>query len=180
MGRMNIAEKRSPQDGRATVRVGDRVIDLRLSSVPTTYGERVVFRLLDKSARLYTLEELGMDATTLPRFRELIAVEHGLILVTGPTGSGKSTTLYAAMSELNAAEANVVTLEDPVEYELIGISQIQVSTKRGMTFASGLRSVLRQDPDIIMVGEVRDDETAALAIQSAADRPPRVLHAPHQ
>ena len=167
MGRMNIAEKRLAQDGRATVQVGDRVIDLRISCVPTSHGERVVIRLLDKSARLYTLGELGMDGHTLDNFRGLIHVEHGLMLVTGPTGSGKSTTLYAALHELNSKALNVLTLEDPIEYQLTGVSQIQVSDKKGMTFAGGLRSVLRQDPDIIMVGEIRDRETAVLAIQSA-------------
>jgi general secretion pathway protein E len=166
-GRMNIAEKRLPQDGRATVQVGDRLIDLRIASMPTSHGERVVIRLLDKSARLYSLTELGMDLATLERFRELIHLEHGLILVTGPTGSGKSTTLYAALQVLNTKDRNAVTLEDPIEYQLEGISQTQVNTKKGMTFASGLRSVLRQDPDIIMVGEIRDHETAVMAIQSA-------------
>ena len=167
MGRMNIAEKRLPQDGRATVQVGDRLIDLRLSSLPTSFGERIVIRLLDKSARLYTLDELGMPPVVVDRFRKLINVEHGLVLVTGPTGSGKSTTLYAALQELNAKELNIITLEDPIEYQLPGVSQTQVSEKKGMTFASGLRSVLRQDPDIIMVGEIRDRETAVMAIQSA-------------
>ena len=167
LGGMNIAERRLPQDGRATVRVGERVIDLRISSVPTSHGERVVIRLLDKSARLYSLEELGMSRETYERFRKLISVEHGLILVTGPTGSGKSTTLYAALKEINSKERNILTLEDPIEYGLEGISQIGISGRKGMTFASGLRSVLRQDPDIIMVGEIRDRETAVLAIQSA-------------
>jgi len=167
MGRMNIAEKRLAQDGRATVSVGDRLIDLRLSAVPASFGERVVIRLLDKSARLYSLEELGMDPQTLSKFARLISVEHGLLLVTGPTGSGKTTTLYAALQRIDAELRNIITLEDPIEYQLEGISQIQVSTKKGMTFASGLRSVLRQDPDIIMVGEVRDHETAVLAIQAA-------------
>ena len=167
MAKMNIAEKRLAQDGRATVQVGDRVIDLRIASMPTSFGERVVIRLLDKSARLYTLGELGMDGTTLERFRELIGVEHGLILVTGPTGSGKSTTLYAALQEINSKQRNILTLEDPIEYQLPGVSQTQVNTRKGMTFASGLRSVLRQDPDIIMVGEIRDHETAVMAIQSA-------------
>ena len=167
IGRMNIAEKRLPQDGRATVRVGDRVVDLRIASMPTSHGERIVLRLLDKSARLYTLGELGMDSTTLSKYRELIHLEHGLILVTGPTGSGKSTTLYATLTEINSKDRNVVTLEDPIEYELDGISQTQINQKKGMTFASGLRSVLRQDPDIIMVGEIRDHETAVMAIQSA-------------
>ncbi len=167
MGKMNIAEKRLPQDGRATVQVGDRVIDLRISSVPASHGERVVIRLLDKSARLYTLNELGMDARAHDRFARLIGVEHGLILVTGPTGSGKSTTLYASLGQINSKQHNIITLEDPIEYQLDGISQIQISDKKGMTFASGLRSVLRQDPDIVMIGEIRDHETAVLAIQAA-------------
>jgi general secretion pathway protein E len=167
MARMNIAEKRLPQDGRATVQVGDRVVDLRIASLPTSFGERVVIRLLDKSARLLDLTELGMDARTLEQFRSLIALEHGLLLVTGPTGSGKSTTLYAALRQLDCKEHNILTLEDPIEYQLEGISQTQVSDKKGLTFASGLRSVLRQDPDIIMVGEIRDGETATMAIQSS-------------
>jgi general secretion pathway protein E len=167
IGRMNIAEKRLPQDGRATVHVGDRLIDLRIASMPTSHGERVVVRLLDKSARLYTLNELGMDGDSFAQFRELIHLEHGMMLVTGPTGSGKSTTLYAALREINTTDRNVLTLEDPIEYQLDGISQTQINTKKGMTFAAGLRSVLRQDPDIIMVGEIRDEETAVMAIQSA-------------
>jgi len=166
-GQMNIAEKRLPQDGRATVSVGDRVIDLRLASMPTSHGERVVVRLLDKSARLYRLAEIGMEGDTLDRFRSVIHIEHGLILVTGPTGSGKSTTLYAALQELDTTQRNAVTLEDPIEYQLDGISQTQINTKKGMTFASGMRSVLRQDPDIIMVGEIRDHETAVMAVQAA-------------
>ncbi len=167
LGRMNIAEKRLPQDGRATVKVGQRAIDLRIASMPTSHGERVVIRLLDKSAKMYTLEELGMDEAALKRFRSVIHQEHGLILVTGPTGSGKSTTLYSCLQELNTDERNAVTLEDPIEYELDGISQTQINTRKGMTFASGLRSVLRQDPDIIMLGEIRDHETAVMAIQSS-------------
>lgn len=167
VGKMNIAEKRLPQDGRATVQVGDRRVDLRISSLPGSHGERVVLRLLDKSARLYTLPEVGMDERTLLPFREVIRMEHGLVLVTGPTGSGKSTTLYAALQEINSRDRNVVTLEDPIEYQIDGISQTQINTKKGLTFAAGLRSVLRQDPDIIMVGEIRDEETAVMAIQSA-------------
>lgn len=167
LGRMNIAEKRLPQDGRSTVEVGERLIDLRIASMPTSHGERVVIRLLDKSARLYTLNELGMSDDIVRRLRQLIRLEHGLILVTGPTGSGKSTTLYSALRELNTRDRNVVTLEDPIEYQLDGISQTQINTKKGMTFASGLRSVLRQDPDVIMIGEIRDQETAVMAIQSA-------------
>jgi general secretion pathway protein E len=167
IGRMDIAEKRLPQDGRTTVSVGDRIIDLRISSLPTSHGERVVVRLLDKSARLYRLPELGMNDRDLDRFRVLIRRTHGIILVTGPTGSGKSTTLYAALQELNCKELNILTLEDPIEYQLPGISQSQVSDKKGMTFARGLRTVLRQDPDVIMVGEIRDEETARMAVQSA-------------
>jgi general secretion pathway protein E len=167
MGRMNIAEKRLAQDGRDTVQVGDRSIDLRIASLPTSFGERIVIRLLDKSQRLYSLEELGMQPDAMKAFRDLITIEHGLILVTGPTGSGKSTTLYAALQQLNAKERNILTLEDPIEFRLEGISQTQVSDRKGMTFASGLRSVLRQDPDVIMVGEIRDKETAVMAIQSA-------------
>ncbi|MBI3466880.1 MAG: Flp pilus assembly complex ATPase component TadA, partial [Planctomycetes bacterium] len=129
--------------------------------------ERVVLRLLDKSARLYKLEELGMDADILRRFEELITLSHGIIFVTGPTGSGKTTTLYAALERLNSVEKNVLTIEDPIEYQLSGISQTQVSTKKGVTFATGLRNILRQDPDVIMVGEVRDSETARMATQSA-------------
>lgn len=167
VGRMNIAEKRLAQDGRATVTVGDRIIDLRFSTVPANFGERIVIRLLDKSQKLYTLEEIGFGEDELDVFRHLISVEHGLILVSGPTGSGKSTTLYAALQEINSHEKNIITLEDPIEYRLEGVSQIQVSERKGMTFASGLRNVLRQDPDIIMVGEIRDQETAVMAIQSA-------------
>ncbi len=167
IGEMNIAEKRLPQDGRASVRIGDRLIDLRIASLPTSFGERIVVRLLDKSARLYTLEELGMPQLLLNQFRNLLHLEHGLILVTGPTGSGKSTTLYAGLQEINTNYSNIVTLEDPIEYQLAGISQTQISEKKGLTFADGLRSVLRQDPDVIMVGEIRDEETANMAIQSA-------------
>jgi general secretion pathway protein E len=167
MGRMNIAEKRLPQDGRATVQVGDRAIDLRIATLPGSFGERVVVRLLDTSTRLCDLRELGMEPCELERFGQLIQIDHGLILVTGPTGSGKTTTLYAALQDINSKEKNILTLEDPIEYQLQGISQTQVSEKKGMTFASGLRSVLRQDPDIIMIGEIRDRETAVMAIQSA-------------
>ena len=167
LGRMNIAEKRLPQDGRTTVSVGDKLVDLRISSLPTCHGERIVLRLLDKSARLYELPELGMGRHDLERFRRLVRHSYGIILVTGPTGSGKSTTLYAALQYLNSKEKNILTLEDPIEYQLPGISQTQVAVKKGMTFASGLRTVLRQDPDVIMVGEIRDEETARMAVQSS-------------
>jgi general secretion pathway protein E len=167
LGKMNIAEKRLPQDGRATVQLGERVVDLRIASLPTSHNERIVIRLLDKSARLYTLNELGMPPSTLQVWQRLIRRDHGLILVTGPTGSGKSTTLYGALQEINTTDLNVLTLEDPIEYQLQGISQTQINEKKGMTFASGMRSVLRQDPDIIMVGEIRDSETAEMAIQAS-------------
>jgi general secretion pathway protein E len=167
LGKMDIAEKRLPQDGRATVTVGERVIDLRIASLPGSYGERIVLRLLDKSTRVYSLAEVGMDEVTQCRFREVIAFEHGLILLTGPTGSGKTTTLYAALQEINTRDRNVLTLEDPIEYDIEGVSQTQINVKKGLTFASGLRNVLRQDPDIIMVGEIRDQETAVMAIQAA-------------
>jgi len=167
MGSMNIAEHRLAQDGRATVEVGDRVIDLRIATLPTSFGERAVIRLLDKSVRLYQLGQLGMPKPVLDSFQRLISRDHGIILVTGPTGSGKTTTLYAALEEMDGKEMNILTLEDPIEYRLEGISQTQVSEKKGMTFSTGLRHVLRQDPDIIMVGEIRDSETARMAIQAA-------------
>ena len=167
MGKMDIAERRLPQDGRATVKVGDGEVDIRLSSVPTQHGERIVFRLLDKAAKVYELGEIGLTAKNLQLISSLIHYSHGIIFVTGPTGSGKTTTLYAVLSELNSAEKNVITIEDPIEYHLDGISQIQVSEKKGLTFASGLRSLQRQDPDVMMVGEVRDEETARIAIQAA-------------
>ncbi|MHC4779941.1 MAG: type II secretion system ATPase GspE [Planctomycetota bacterium] len=167
MGKMDIAERRLPQDGRATIRVGNAEVDLRISSVPTNYGERIVMRLLDKSARLYELEELGLDRDGQELMNELIRYSHGIIFVTGPTGSGKTTTLYAVLNRLNSTEKNVITIEDPIEYHLKGISQIQVASKKGLTFAAGLRSLLRQDPDVMMVGEVRDKETATISIQSA-------------
>lgn len=167
IGKMNIAEKRLPQDGRASVQIGDKKIDLRIASLPTSFGERIVVRLLVKTSKLFSLAEIGMGNDVLSRYQNLIRREHGMILVTGPTGGGKSTTLYASLQEINTKDRNVVTLEDPIEYQLSGISQTQVSEKKGLTFAKGLRNVLRQDPDIIMVGEIRDEETAEMAIQSA-------------
>ncbi len=167
MGRMDIAERRLPQDGRTTIRVSDAEVDVRISSVPTSHGERIVMRLLDKSARLYELTELGLEERNMKLIGSLIHYSHGIILVTGPTGSGKTTTLYAALQRINSLEKNILTIEDPIEYNLRDVSQIQVATKKGLTFASGLRSLLRQDPDIMMVGEVRDVDTARIAIQSA-------------
>jgi general secretion pathway protein E len=167
MGKMDIAERRLPQDGRTTIKVGDGEVDVRISSVPTSAGERIVFRLLDKSARLYKLDEIGLGAENLVIMRKLINYSHGIILITGPTGSGKTTTLYAALAEIDSDEKNVITIEDPIEYNIEGISQIQVSNKKGLTFASGLRSLMRQDPDVMMVGEIRDGETAGIAVQAA-------------
>ncbi|MBN1393357.1 MAG: type II secretion system ATPase GspE [Sedimentisphaerales bacterium] len=167
MAGMDIAERRMPQDGRCSVRLGEREIDLRISTVPTSFGERSVLRLLDKSTGLFKLDELGLWEGDLKRFDSLLNRSHGVIFVTGPTGSGKSTTLYACLNRINSAEKNVITIEDPIEYQLEGISQIQVASKKGMTFVTSLRHVLRQDPDVIMVGEVRDVETARMAIQSS-------------
>ena len=167
MGKMDIAERRLPQDGRASLRIGENDVDVRISSVPSTQGERIVMRLLDKSARVYRLAEIGLDDYNERILRHYVAYTHGVIFVTGPTGSGKSTTLYAGLSELNASEKNILTIEDPVEYNLTGISQVQVNNKKGLTFAAGLRSFLRQDPDIMMIGEVRDGETADIAIRAA-------------
>ncbi len=167
MGKMDIAERRLPQDGRATVKLGDSDVDIRISSVPTNHGERIVMRLLDKSARLYDLEELGLEHDDFEVMKRLIDASHGIVLVTGPTGSGKTTSLYAALKRINATEYNIMTIEDPIEYHLPGISQIEVNYKKGLTFANGLRSLVRQDPDIIFVGEIRDMETASIAIQAA-------------
>jgi general secretion pathway protein E len=167
MGKMDIAERRLPQDGRATIRLGDGEVDVRVSSVPTTTGERIVLRLLDKTAKVFSLDEIGLAPKNLEIIREYLNFSHGIILVTGPTGSGKTTTLYAAMSEVDTTQKNVLTIEDPVEYSLPGVSQVQVNTKKGLTFAAGLRSFLRQDPDVMMVGEIRDLETAEVAIRAA-------------
>ena len=167
MAGMDIAERRLPQDGRTSVRLGQREVDLRISTVPTSYGERAVLRVLDKSSGVFELEELGLWKDDLDRLDALLEKSHGVIFATGPTGSGKSTSLYACLNRLNSSEKNVITIEDPIEYQLEGISQIQVASKKGMTFATSLRHVLRQDPDVIMVGEVRDVETARMSIQSS-------------
>jgi general secretion pathway protein E len=167
MGRMDIAERRLPQDGGVTVRIGERRVDLRISTLPSQHGERIVMRLLDKHTGLLSIDKIGLDGSDADRVRNLLDCSHGIILVTGPTGSGKTTTLYAMLSEMNSQQSNILTLEDPIEYQLPGICQTQVSEKKGLTFACGLRSLVRQDPDIIMVGEIRDFETASVAIQSA-------------
>ncbi len=167
MARLDIAEKRLPQDGRITLRIGGRAVDVRVSTMPTNHGERVVLRLLDKQSARLDLAELGMEAKPLALLINLITRPHGIILVTGPTGSGKTTTLYAALTVLNDKKRNILTVEDPIEYDLTGIGQTQVNAKINMTFAKGLRAILRQDPDVVMVGEIRDLETAQIAIQAS-------------
>jgi general secretion pathway protein E len=167
MAKLNIAEKRLPQDGRIDIRIADKNVDIRVSTIPTSFGERVVLRLLDKSNVLLKLSDLGIPEEKMQTFDKLIRIPHGIILVTGPTGSGKTTTLYAALSTINSPEINIITVEDPVEYQMDGIAQIQVNPKIDLTFAKGLRSIVRQDPDVILVGEIRDLETAEIAIQSA-------------
>lgn len=167
MARLDIAEKRLPQDGRLSLTLGGKAYDVRVSTLPIRYGERVVMRLLDTDSAKIKLSDLGMDKKTLQRLEASLSDPNGIILVTGPTGSGKTTTLYAALTYLNDKTRNIMTVEDPVEYALPGISQTQVNAKVGMTFASGLRSILRQDPDVVMVGEVRDMETAEMAVQAS-------------
>ncbi len=167
MAELDIAEKRLPQDGRISLRIGGRAVDVRVSTRPSAHGERAVLRLLDKGEARFSLESLGMSGDTLSRFHRLIAQPHGIVLVTGPTGSGKTTTLYAALARVDTASTNVLTVEDPVEYELPGIGQTQVNPKIDLTFAKALRAILRQDPDVIMIGEIRDYETAQIAIQAS-------------
>lgn len=167
MANMNIAEKRLPQDGRIRVRIAGRDIDIRASSLPTAHGERLVLRILDRSQVVLDLESLGIESDTLVKWRKLIQRPYGIILVTGPTGSGKTTTLYASLSEINSPDKNILTIEDPVEYQLKGVGQMNVNPKIDLTFASGLRTILRQDPDVILVGEIRDLETAEIAVQAS-------------
>jgi general secretion pathway protein E len=167
MAKMNIAEKRLPQDGRFEVKIGDQDIDVRVSTIPTAFGERLVLRLLNKSGSLLELQDLGLSPTRLKLLKRLVSTPNGIILNTGPTGSGKTTTLYAILSSINEPNINIITIEDPIEYRINGISQIQVNPKIELTFARGLRSIVRQDPDVILVGEIRDKETAEIAVQSA-------------
>jgi len=167
MAGLDIAEKRLPQDGRISLNLGDRPVDVRVSCLPTQYGERVVLRILDKHGARLNLSNLGMDAQIKATFDEMIKSPHGILLVTGPTGSGKTTTLYAGLGEMDRQKANILTVEDPIEYDLDGVGQIQVRPKIGLTFASGLRSILRQDPDVVLIGEIRDIETAEIAIQAS-------------
>ncbi|WP_372626027.1 type II secretion system ATPase GspE [Arsukibacterium sp.] len=167
MSKMDIAEKRVPQDGRISLRIAGRAVDVRVSTMPSSHGERVVLRLLDKNNSHLNLADLGMTLAVQQAFSKLILKPHGIILVTGPTGSGKSTTLYAGLTEINTKDRNILTVEDPIEYELEGVGQTQVNTKVNMTFARGLRAILRQDPDVVMVGEIRDLETAQIAVQAS-------------
>ncbi len=167
MARLNIAERRLPQDGRLAMRIDDREIDVRVSTIPTIWGEKAVLRILDKSSAFMGIERLGLRPEEFSRFESIISKPHGIILLTGPTGSGKTTTLYAVLSRLNRGEVNITTIEDPIEYHLPGVNQVQINPRAGVTFATGLRSFLRQDPDIIMVGEIRDEETARIAIHAA-------------
>jgi general secretion pathway protein E len=164
---LNIAEKRLPQDGRFEVKIGQQSIDVRTSTLPTSFGERVVMRLLNKSSSIFQLTEIGLSRNQLKQIEEMVKAPNGIILVTGPTGSGKTTTLYSVLSTINKPDINIITIEDPVEYQLKGISQIQVNPKIDLTFARGLRSIVRQDPDVILIGEIRDRETAEIAIQSS-------------
>ena len=167
MANLNIAEKRLPQDGRIEIKIADRSVDIRVSTIPTAFGERVVLRLLDKTSSILMLSDLGMDDRKVGIFNRLIKSPYGIVLVTGPTGSGKTTTLYAVLSSINQPSVNIITIEDPIEYQIDGIGQIQVNPKIDLTFAQGLRSIVRQDPDVILVGEIRDRETAEIAIQSS-------------
>ncbi len=167
MAGLDIAEKRHPQDGRFRVKIAGREVDVRVSLLPTAHGERVVMRLLDRGSAMLSLPELGMSPPQLTLMKEVITAPHGIVLVTGPTGSGKSTTLYAALMEVDRKNRNVMTIEDPIEYQIDGVGQMQVQPKIGVTFAAGLRSILRQDPDIVMIGEIRDLETAEIAIQAS-------------
>ncbi len=167
MAELDIAERRLPQDGRISLRIGTRAVDVRVSTLPSAHGERAVLRLLDKSEGRLSLEALGMQGEVLRRFEQLVTQPHGIVLVTGPTGSGKTTTLYAALQRLDSASCNIMTVEDPIEYELAGVGQTQVNAKIDLTFAKALRAILRQDPDVIMIGEIRDFETAQIAIQAS-------------
>jgi type II secretory ATPase GspE/PulE/Tfp pilus assembly ATPase PilB-like protein len=167
LSHLNIAEKRLPQDGRIKIRLENNEVDIRVSVIPMLHGEAVVMRLLRQNAALRGMGELGLDARELKSFRRVLGLPHGIILVTGPTGSGKTSTLYTALNEINDAVRKIITIEDPIEYQLKGINQIQVSEKAGLTFARGLRSILRHDPDVILIGEIRDQETAQIAVQAS-------------
>ena len=167
MANMDIAERRVPQDGRVSLKIDDKTVDVRVATLPTAYGEKVTMRLLNRSGKLISLEKLGFPLPELEKYRRIVQIPYGMVLVTGPTGSGKSTTLYATLSVVNSVGKNIITVEDPIEYRLDGLNQVQVNVRAGLTFANGLRSILRSDPDIIMIGEIRDAETARIAVESA-------------
>src|SRR5439155_1537880 len=167
MATLDIAERRLPQDGRFRIKLSGREVDLRVSILPTVHGEKIVMRVLDKGNLSASLDTLGLEPDDLLRFRRAIDAPHGMILMTGPTGSGKTSTLYAVLTQLNTPDLNIVTVEDPVEYQMMGVNQVQVKPDIGLTFAGGLRSILRQDPDVVMVGEIRDSETADIAVKAA-------------
>ncbi len=167
LGNMDIAERRVPQDGRMTFRSEGRIADIRIATLPTVFGEKVTLRIVDRNSKLLTLDKLGMPEKQREAFYQTIKAPYGFILITGPTGSGKSTTLYAALTRLNSADKNIITLEDPVERRIDGLNQIQINERAGLIFSSGLRSILRSDPDIVMIGEIRDRETAKIAVESA-------------
>ena len=167
MGSMDISDKRRPQDGRSKIKIGKRVVNLRISSLPTMYGEKIVLRLLEQKKGVISIGDIGFSPHLVQSISQLTQHPQGMILVTGPTGSGKTTTLYSILSRLNDGTTNIVTVEDPVEYQVPGISQVQINVKAGMTFATGLRSILRQDPDVLLVGEMRDHETAEIAFHAA-------------
>ena len=180
MSNLDIAERRLPQDGRFRIKLAGREVDLRVSVLPTVHGEKIVMRVLDKGSLSMNLDGLGLSAEELQKFKNAIDAPHGMILMTGPTGSGKTSTLYAVLTQLNTADVNIVTVEDPVEYQMLGVNQVQVKSEIGLTFAGGLRSILRQDPDIVMVGEIRDSETADIAVKAALTGPSCALHLAHQ
>ena len=180
MADMNIAEHRIPQDGRISLNVGAKGIDLRMATLPTIYGEKIVMRVLDKSSVVLGFPDLGFDLDMLAKYEHLYTKPYGTILVSGPTGSGKSTTLYTTLTALNSPEKNIITVEDPVELPLKGVNQVQLNVKAGLTFASALRSILRSDPDIVLVGEIRDSETAGHRHRGRTDRSHGARHAPHQ
>jgi type II secretion system protein E len=167
MANLDIAERRLPQDGRFRIKLAGRDVDLRISLLPTVHGEKIVMRVLDKGNLNPNLDALGLDPEDLAKFKQAIDAPHGMMLMTGPTGSGKTSTLYAVLTQLNTVDVNIITVEDPVEYQMLGINQVQIRPEIGLTFASGLRSILRQDPDIVMVGEIRDSETADIAVKAA-------------
>ena len=176
ISKLDISERRLPQDGRVSLSLGDKNVDVRVSTLPSTYGERIVLRLLDKQSAQININDLGLPQIILSTYKKSLSESEGIILVTGPTGSGKTTTLYAGLRDLSDSSQNILTVEDPIEYTLKGIGQTQVNQKTGYSFATGLRAMLRQDPDVVMVGEIRDTETAQIAIQASLTGPPCTIN----